>query len=41
MRRGYVCLARIAVWVGFVLGVVGAQQVLHSEAVLVSQWDLD
>ena len=41
MRRGHVCLAKIAVCLGVVVSLIGAQKALHSESVLVSQWDLD
>ena len=41
MRRGHVCLAKIAGCLGVVICLVGAHEVLHSESVLVSQWDLD
>jgi len=41
MRRGHVCLAKIAGCLGVVICLVGAHAVLHSESVLVSQWDLD
>lgn len=41
MRRGHVCLARIAVCLGVALSGLSTQQEVHSQAVLVSQWKLD